>query len=74
MTAKKVVTQGPAPEVESSETAVTQEEAPEEPSSATIEGAGLSFEVSLGPESVPAMPKPKMAFREVAFRGYFENG
>ena len=72
-TPKKVVTQEPVQEVGSSETAIAQKETPEEAASATIEDAGLSFEVALGPESVPAMPKPKMAFRNAAFRGDIYN-
>ena len=67
-----MVTQEPAQEIQPSETAVTQE-TPEESPSATVEkaaeSAGLSFEASLGPESVPPKPKAMMAFREVTFRG-----
>ena len=66
------MTQEPVQEFGSSETGVVPE-TPEESSSATGEkavvGAGLSFEVSLGPESVPPKPKSKMAFREIAFKG-----
>ena len=59
-------------EVESSKT-VAQERTPEKFSSVgvekAVEGAGLSFEVSLGPEPLSPKLKPKTAFREVAFRG-----
>ena len=71
-TPKKVVTQDPAQEVEPSETAVTQKTL-EGSASARVEkaaeGVGLSFEVSLGPESVPPKPKAMMAHREVTIRG-----
>ena len=66
-----MVTREPAQEVVPSETVVTQ--ATPEESSPTVEksaeGAGLSFESSLGPESVPPKPKAMMAFRDVTFRG-----
>ena len=71
-TPKKVVTEEPAQEIELAKTAVTQE-TPEESSCASVEkaalGAGLSTEVSLGPESMPPKTKTMMAFREANFSG-----